>query len=157
MQHKRNGHNKSYGPQVQRQEYRKREGGYDKGKGKATDEVNSNTHQDSSSGNTGDGTSQNRCEVSSNEAIEEGCEVKSLKDKLVVDDFWNKKVQPTCAELKSWTKDMEDYFKRQWEIDRIKDQENKKDNGEEVMEGRNAMAQTMANDNVIGLSSNVLH
>ncbi|PWA57916.1 hypothetical protein CTI12_AA380540 [Artemisia annua] len=54
MQYKKNGQNRSYGPQVQRQEYRKREGGYDKGKGKATDEVN--THKDSSSGNKGDGT-----------------------------------------------------------------------------------------------------
>ena len=64
---------------------------------------------------------KNRYEALSNETTEEVCEVQSLKDKLVVDEFLNNKLQPTGTELKSWTKDIEEYFKRQRAIDRSKE------------------------------------
>ena len=52
---------------------------------------------------------------------------------------------------------MEDYFKKQWEIDRLNEKEVLENNAEDVLEGVNDMAQTMASENVIGLSQNILN
>ncbi|GKA55522.1 RNA-directed DNA polymerase, eukaryota, reverse transcriptase zinc-binding domain protein [Tanacetum coccineum] len=56
-------------------------------------------------------------------------------------------------EANSWSKDMIKYFKDQWEIDRLKEQEDQGMNNEDVFENRNGIAETMDSDDVIGLKS----
>lgn len=84
-------------------------------------------------------------------------ELSILKGRMVVDSFLNKKLQPSCLESSTWTQDMIRYFKDQWELDRLKEKEDAQKNQEDVLENRNAIAQTMAADNVMGMSKAVLN
>ncbi|PWA51380.1 hypothetical protein CTI12_AA463630 [Artemisia annua] len=157
MQQKKNGQYRNYGPQVQRREYRKRDSGNGKGKKKVNEGTNTNKAGRSAYPTNSIGSGVNRYEVLSKDTTEERNDLRIMKDRMVVDEYLNKKIQPTCTELKDWTKDMEDYFKKQWEIDRIKEKEEGINNVEDVMEGVSEMAQTMASENVIGLSQAILN
>nr|GEW37385.1 RNA-directed DNA polymerase, eukaryota, reverse transcriptase zinc-binding domain protein [Tanacetum cinerariifolium] len=44
-----------------------------------------------------------------------------LKERMIVDKFLDKKIQPTVSEAMSWSKDMVSYFKDKWEEDRKKE------------------------------------
>ncbi|GKC48607.1 RNA-directed DNA polymerase, eukaryota, reverse transcriptase zinc-binding domain protein [Tanacetum coccineum] len=44
-----------------------------------------------------------------------------LKDRIIVDQYLNKKLQPSIQETKDWTKDMISYFKEKLEEDRLKE------------------------------------
>ncbi|PWA89784.1 RNA-directed DNA polymerase, eukaryota, Reverse transcriptase zinc-binding domain protein [Artemisia annua] len=79
------------------------------------------------------GTGHNASTSSGNDNVE----LRILKDRMLVDVFLEKKLQPTCAETSKWTKDMIRYFKDQWEIDRLKEKEEASKNQEDVLEERN--------------------
>ncbi|PWA51515.1 hypothetical protein CTI12_AA464830 [Artemisia annua] len=107
----------NYNNNNQRQEYRKKNGENDKGKGVAQDNASTSTSKAASNGTS-----------------VKPDELRILKDRMVVDVYLNKKIQPTCAEVKNWTKDMEDYFNKQWDIDRLKEKENEEMNVKDAME-----------------------
>ncbi|PWA35942.1 hypothetical protein CTI12_AA604430 [Artemisia annua] len=119
---------------------RKKNGENDKGKGVAQDNASTSTSKAASNGTS-----------------VKPDELRILKDRMVVDVYLNNKIQPTCAEDKNWTKDMEDYFNKQWDIDRLKEKENEEMNVEDAMEGRNDMTQTVAKENVTCLRKNILN
>ncbi|PWA54916.1 hypothetical protein CTI12_AA433670 [Artemisia annua] len=94
----------------------------------------------------------------------EACNVRPRTDKEIQEKRMNvaktqeaNKSKPTCAELKTWTKDMENYFNRQWDIDREKEKESVEMNVEDVMEVRNEMSQIVTKEKVTGLSKNILN
>ncbi|GJV13899.1 RNA-directed DNA polymerase, eukaryota, reverse transcriptase zinc-binding domain protein [Tanacetum coccineum] len=89
----------------------------------------------------------NKFSVLIEESYEESNELRTLKDRIVVDQFLNKKLQPTCKKVSSWSKDMIQYFKDQWEIDRLKEQGNQRKEVEDVYENEEGIAQTMTTDN----------
>ncbi|PWA81906.1 RNA-directed DNA polymerase, eukaryota, Reverse transcriptase zinc-binding domain protein [Artemisia annua] len=160
QQHKRNVQNKRNN---YRQEYREKNAGVDKGKNVVREVgVNRNNGNNASapSGSKASTSaveetnkSKNQFEVLNSVMEDDNVELRMLKDRMVVDVFWNKKIQPNCNESSNWTQDMIRYFKDQWEIDRLKEKEEASKNQEYVFEGMNGMAQTVADDNVIGLIS----
>ncbi|GJV20529.1 hypothetical protein Tco_1369549 [Tanacetum coccineum] len=124
-----------------RQEYRKRnvnndgvnganKDGGQKDKGTAT-HVNKGTSE------------MNKFEVLKEVNANEDSEVRTLKDRMLVDVYLNKKIQPTCSEASNWSKDMIKYFKDQWEIDRLKKQEDQGKNAEDVFDKEDGIAQKM--------------
>ncbi|GJU12167.1 RNA-directed DNA polymerase, eukaryota, reverse transcriptase zinc-binding domain protein [Tanacetum coccineum] len=82
-------------------------------------------------------------------------------NRMIVDSFLNKKLQPSVREVKDWSKDMVNYFKQQWEIDRhkeIKDQMNgMRDVMEDVLEDNSMTGQFMTANVVEGMSPSVLN
>ncbi|PWA87952.1 hypothetical protein CTI12_AA124370 [Artemisia annua] len=157
MQQRGNGQGRNYRPQFQRQEYRKKDNVNGKGKEKMYEEGNQGKTGKGNDNLRSGGSNTNRYDALRNVSVEERNEESLMKDRMVVDVYLNKKIQPTSTELQNWTKDMEEYFKKQWEIDRLKEEEELAKHGEDVMEGVNEMAQTMANENVIGLSQSILN
>ncbi|PWA82642.1 hypothetical protein CTI12_AA176400 [Artemisia annua] len=125
----KNGQYRNYGAQGERQMYRKKDGGNGKGKEKMHEGITNSNH------NRSGGSNVNRYEVLNNDTDENRDDARIMKDRMIVDDYLNKKMQPTCTELKNWTKDMEEYFKKQWKIDRLKEKEDAASNVEDVMEG----------------------
>ncbi|GKD36245.1 RNA-directed DNA polymerase, eukaryota, reverse transcriptase zinc-binding domain protein [Tanacetum coccineum] len=51
-------------------------------------------------------------------------ELNTLKDKMIVDQFLNNKIQPSVMEISNWSNDMVKYFKERWEEDRKRDADN---------------------------------
>ncbi|GJS54034.1 hypothetical protein Tco_0627396 [Tanacetum coccineum] len=51
-------------------------------------------------------------------------EFNTLKDRMIVDQFLNKKIQPSVMEISKWSNDMVKYFKERWEEDRKRDADN---------------------------------
>ncbi|GJS17916.1 RNA-directed DNA polymerase, eukaryota, reverse transcriptase zinc-binding domain protein [Tanacetum coccineum] len=51
-------------------------------------------------------------------------EINTLKDRMIVDQFLNRKIQPSVLEINNWSKDMIKYFKEKWEEDRKRDVDN---------------------------------
>ncbi|GKF48181.1 hypothetical protein Tco_0141432, partial [Tanacetum coccineum] len=45
-------------------------------------------------------------------------DINLMKDIMIVDQFLNKKLQPTVGEASNWSQDMIRYFKEKWEEDR---------------------------------------
>ncbi|GJW43307.1 hypothetical protein Tco_0072106 [Tanacetum coccineum] len=78
----------------------------------------------------------------------EEVELSVLKGKQLVDVYLRKKLQPTCVEL--WSMDINKYFKDQWELDRLKEQEEQGENVEDVRKNLNEIGQTMTEDNFMG-------
>ncbi|GJZ09215.1 glutathione S-transferase-like protein [Tanacetum coccineum] len=60
-------------------------------------------------------------------------ELRILKDRMIVDQYLNKKLQPNIQETKDCTKDMIHYFKEKWEDDRQKEKSSSEENLEDVM------------------------
>nr|GEZ89260.1 RNA-directed DNA polymerase, eukaryota, reverse transcriptase zinc-binding domain protein [Tanacetum cinerariifolium] len=102
-------------------------------------------------------TSRNKFDALNSMMEEDEVEFKVLKDRMIVDQFLNKKIQPTCIEAKSWSKDMIKYFKGQWEVGRLKEQEDQSMNNEAIFANKDGIAHTMASDDVIGLSKTILN
>ncbi|GKF41893.1 hypothetical protein Tco_0125235, partial [Tanacetum coccineum] len=82
------------------------------------------------------------------ENYEESKELKMLRDRIVVDQFSNKKLQPSCSEVSKWSNDMVKYFKDRREIDRLKEKEDQMQNMEDVFENDEGIAQTLTADTV---------
>ncbi|PWA90456.1 heat shock protein 70 [Artemisia annua] len=147
---------------VKEQEYReKNTSAKTMNKGKNTVEYNNEKGPTTTTGNKSNGHSATRKASSSNqfEALNgimenEETEVRILKGRMVVDSFLNKKLQPSCIESSTWTPDMIRYFKDQWELERLKEQEEAILNLEDVLENGNA-TQTMTADNVTGMTWNI--
>ncbi|GJR23812.1 RNA-directed DNA polymerase, eukaryota, reverse transcriptase zinc-binding domain protein [Tanacetum coccineum] len=57
-----------------------------------------------------------------------------LKDKMLVDKYLNLKLQPGLDEMKKWTGEMRNYFKRAWEVDREKERNEMLDDMEGIVE-----------------------
>ncbi|GJV98366.1 hypothetical protein Tco_1553618 [Tanacetum coccineum] len=92
----------------------------------------------------------NQFNVLNMENYEESKELKMLRDRIVVDQFLNKKLQPSCSEVSKWSNDMVKYFKDQWEVDRLKEKEDQMQNMEDVFENDEGIAQTLTADTVKG-------
>ncbi|GKE56513.1 hypothetical protein Tco_1495698, partial [Tanacetum coccineum] len=75
-----------------------------------------------------------------------------LKDRMIVDNYLNKKIQPTCSEIQNWSKDMIKYFKQKWE-----ENENLQEDIEDVMDGENISANMCSANEVSRLETTVLH
>nr|GEY93572.1 hypothetical protein [Tanacetum cinerariifolium] len=93
-------------------------------------------------------SNKNQFEVLSNHDLaDENQESRMLKDKMKVDSFLNKKLQPSLREVNDWSKDMVNYFKQQWEIDRQKEIEDQingmRDVVEDVLEDNSMTGQFM--------------
>nr|GFA09996.1 hypothetical protein [Tanacetum cinerariifolium] len=73
-------------------------------------------------------------------------ELKTLKERMIVDTFLNEKIQPTLLESITWSKDMIKYFKDKWEIDRIK--ESGVDIEEDVLEVNNGTTNVMRDKDI---------
>ncbi|GJV73949.1 hypothetical protein Tco_1493944 [Tanacetum coccineum] len=86
-------------------------------------------------------------------------ELRMLKDRMFVDKYLNKKIQPTPNEAMSWSKDMAKYFKDKWEEDRQKKME--EDNGNDVFEDVcsdfSGIAKTMEDNEIDGIEGRVLN
>ncbi|GKD95947.1 RNA-directed DNA polymerase, eukaryota, reverse transcriptase zinc-binding domain protein [Tanacetum coccineum] len=101
---------------------------------------------------------ENRFGVLNEVNTSEETELSTLKYRILVDVYLNKKLHPTCAESSNWSKDMIKYFKDQWEIDMLKEHEDQSKNVEDVFENVDGIGQTMTDDNVTGFwVSNVSH
>ncbi|GJZ96178.1 RNA-directed DNA polymerase, eukaryota, reverse transcriptase zinc-binding domain protein, partial [Tanacetum coccineum] len=51
-------------------------------------------------------------------------EINTLKDRMIVDQFLNRKIQPSVLEISNWSNDMIKCFKEKWEEDRKRDADN---------------------------------
>nr|GEZ15784.1 hypothetical protein [Tanacetum cinerariifolium] len=70
-----------------------------------------------------------------------------IKNRLVVDEFVKKKLQPSVSETKEWTEDMIKYFKEAWE-DMKKKGEVMSDEGD-VLEDLNQAVNSIIADEVL--------
>lgn len=98
--------------------------------------------------------SNNKYSVLENEVVNEEQELRQFKDIMIVDQYLNKKLQPTTRD---WTKDMIYYFKVEWEEDRMKGKEAQDKQYEDVLEGRNKVASVCSANEVSGMSTTVLN
>ncbi|PWA58786.1 hypothetical protein CTI12_AA396990 [Artemisia annua] len=84
---------------------------------------------------------RNRYEALNVITEEDDTDLRILKGRTTMDSFLNKKVQPSEIEAELWAEDMHKYFKDQWEIDRLKEQEDVNENKEDVYDSGNGIAQ----------------
>ncbi|PWA84663.1 hypothetical protein CTI12_AA084270 [Artemisia annua] len=122
-----------------------------------TDESNKNKKVQRNDKSVGQSSNVNRFETLNTVIVEDETELGVLNDRMTVDNFLNKKLQPTSAEQSKWSKEMREYFKKQWDIDRQKEKEENSLNREDVYDKRNCIVQTMAADVVNGMSKSVLN
>ncbi|PWA55456.1 hypothetical protein CTI12_AA427190 [Artemisia annua] len=159
QQYKYGGYRNGYN----RQEYRKKD--LQKEGEKTADGGNMNKKQDSSNNEQrrnekpSSSTSANNNKYAALNTIDDNDdpEMRVLKGRSIVDQFLNKKQQPTSIDKEVWTDDMHMYFKKQWEVDRLKEQEDANGNSEDVYESGNGIAQSMAANVVAGKSKNILN
>ncbi|GJW96778.1 RNA-directed DNA polymerase, eukaryota, reverse transcriptase zinc-binding domain protein [Tanacetum coccineum] len=76
-------------------------------------------------------------------------ELRTLKERMVVDKFLNKKLQPTLRESITWSKDTIYYFKRNWD-----EMENEENEMEDVMEVNNGITK-ITKDNEISANDGI--
>nr|GEV78196.1 hypothetical protein [Tanacetum cinerariifolium] len=86
-------------------------------------------------------------------------EIRTLKERVVVDKFLIEKLQPTLRESITWSKDMIDYFKERWEEDRLKERnaENEDIKIEDVLEINNGTSKVIGDNEVNGIEGRVLN
>ncbi|GKC05519.1 putative receptor-like protein kinase [Tanacetum coccineum] len=92
--------------------------------------------------------SKNRYVVLEDEEYNEERELRQLKYRMIVDNYLNKKIQPTCSETQNWSKDMISYFKQKWE-----ENVNLQEDEEDVMNGENMSANMCAANEISGLET----
>ncbi|GKB24961.1 RNA-directed DNA polymerase, eukaryota, reverse transcriptase zinc-binding domain protein [Tanacetum coccineum] len=92
--------------------------------------------------------SKNRYVVLEDEEYNEERELRQLKYRMIVDNYLNKKIQPTCSETQNWSKDMINYFKQKWE-----ENVNLQEDEEDVMNGENMSANMCAANEISGLET----
>ncbi|GKC80829.1 RNA-directed DNA polymerase, eukaryota, reverse transcriptase zinc-binding domain protein [Tanacetum coccineum] len=95
---------------------------------------------------------KNKYAILEEEEYDEEIELRLLKDRMIVDNYINKSIQPTCSETQNWSKDMISYFKQKWE-----EKEAMKEVFEDVMEGENVSAKMCSANEISGLETAVLH
>ncbi|GKE92601.1 hypothetical protein Tco_1573696 [Tanacetum coccineum] len=71
-----------------------------------------------------------------------------IDNRLIVDEFIKKKMQPSVSETKGWTDDMIKYFKYAWEAMERKEKEVSDD--EDVLENLNQVMDSLIADEVLG-------
>ncbi|GKF06321.1 RNA-directed DNA polymerase, eukaryota, reverse transcriptase zinc-binding domain protein, partial [Tanacetum coccineum] len=86
-------------------------------------------------------------------------EIRILKDRMIVDQYINKKMQPSVQEVKNWSQDMTRYFKEQWEKVRDKDKESSENEEEEddIMEELNELEGNVLANEITGRDNTILH
>ncbi|PWA58161.1 DUF4283 domain-containing protein [Artemisia annua] len=101
--------------------------------------------------------SANKYAVLESHEEEERQEVNMLKDRKIVDMYLNKKEKPTKEVLSNWSKDMANYFNKQWEIDRIKEREDTMVEIDEVSENNSKTGKLLVEDEIQGKDKTVLN
>ncbi|GJY29441.1 RNA-directed DNA polymerase, eukaryota, reverse transcriptase zinc-binding domain protein [Tanacetum coccineum] len=86
-------------------------------------------------------------------------EIRILKDGMIVDQYINKKTQPSVQEAKNWTQDMVGYFKAQWEKGRNKDTEacNNEEEDDDIIEEVNGLGGNVIAYEINGKDNSILH
>ncbi|GKC33677.1 RNA-directed DNA polymerase, eukaryota, reverse transcriptase zinc-binding domain protein [Tanacetum coccineum] len=86
-------------------------------------------------------------------------ELRMLKERMIVDKFLDKKLQPTLIESMSWSKDMIKYFKEKWEEDRQKEHHdvNNEVVVKDVINLSSGTTKVMVDNEVNGMEDNVLN
>ncbi|GKA59381.1 RNA-directed DNA polymerase, eukaryota, reverse transcriptase zinc-binding domain protein [Tanacetum coccineum] len=72
-------------------------------------------------------------------------ELRMLKDRMIVDKFLNKNLQPSPEEAKAWSRDMIQYFKDKWEEKR---QSTNEDESEDVINISSGSAKIMSDNEI---------
>ena len=80
-----------------------------------------------------------------------------MKDRMVVDVYLNKKVKPIEEVIKTWSKDMQNYFNTQWEVDRNIEKGFPVEEEEEVMENVSETGKLLVADEIQGKDNAVLN
>ncbi|GJV05891.1 ribonuclease H-like domain-containing protein [Tanacetum coccineum] len=101
--------------------------------------------------------SNNKYVVLEGEEMDKRTKLKSLKDRMLVDQYLNKKMQPICVEAQNRSKDMISYFKLKWEEDRMKEKESQQEDIEDVMKGHNMSARMCSANEISGMETTILH
>ncbi|GJW24772.1 RNA-directed DNA polymerase, eukaryota, reverse transcriptase zinc-binding domain protein [Tanacetum coccineum] len=76
--------------------------------------------------------------------------IRILKDRIIVDQYITKKIQPSVQEIKNWSQDMIKYFKGKWK----KDEENVE---EDIVEEVGELERNVIANEIAGRRSNVLN
>ncbi|GJT98779.1 RNA-directed DNA polymerase, eukaryota, reverse transcriptase zinc-binding domain protein [Tanacetum coccineum] len=86
-------------------------------------------------------------------------EVRTLKERMIVDKFLNQKLQPTLIESMTWSKDMIHYFKEKWEENIIKERNEgiKEVEVEDVLSNSNGTGNFMKANEVNGMKGSILN
>ena len=99
----------------------------------------------------------NKYAVLSDMNPEEKAELNTMKDRIIVDQYLDMKLQPTVQVKKNWSKDMLAYFNTKWEEDRNKEREAQTENVEDVIDkGKNESSSWPGNE-VNGNDTTVLN
>ncbi|PWA52731.1 zinc knuckle CX2CX4HX4C [Artemisia annua] len=154
--------NRNNGTVNMRQEFRRRKSAQAEGsksygdqnsyKGDKSNEVAGSNTKEKQNADRVNNRSANSFEVLNSVGNNEDSDLRMMKNMMIVDTYLNKKLQPTCSETSTWSKDMIRYFKDQWELDRLKEKEEEQLNKEDVLENREEFVQTVIADDVTGLS-----
>ncbi|PWA52403.1 NB-ARC domains-containing protein [Artemisia annua] len=87
--------------------------------------------------------------------------INMLNDKMKVDKFLNLKIQPSPDDIKKWTPEMHEYFKRSWEADREKERQEKgkgmEIHVEDVFEDESLVVRNITANEVNRSSSSILN
>ncbi|GJY69516.1 ATPase, F1/V1/A1 complex, alpha/beta subunit [Tanacetum coccineum] len=133
-----------------------------KKKDKAVGSIGDNQIQGKKGSTTKQNKADNTARVSQNmfaplDDMSEKHELNVLKDRMIVDQYLNKKLQPTCAETTNWSKDMISYFKQKWDENRLKEAEENNEKNEDVLIGENIAAQRCSANDVNGEETSILN
>ncbi|GJR74036.1 hypothetical protein Tco_0086401 [Tanacetum coccineum] len=79
------------------------------------------------------------------------------KDRIIVDQYLNKRLHPSIQETKDWTKDMISYFKEKWEEDRLKEKNSTDENIKDVIENEDQVDHNWLADEIWGGDTTVLN
>lgn len=88
---------------------------------------------------------------------EDSADLNMLKDRTIVDDYLNMKLQPSIQLRKNWSADMNNYFKTKREEDRMKEREAQKDPIEDVIENENTSNIGWIGNEVNGSDTTILN
>ncbi|GJW84489.1 RNA-directed DNA polymerase, eukaryota, reverse transcriptase zinc-binding domain protein [Tanacetum coccineum] len=77
-------------------------------------------------------------------------EIRILKDRIIVDQYITKKIQPSVQEIKNWSQDMIKYFKEKWK-------ENDDIIEEDVIEEVCELERNVSANEIVGRGKNVLN
>ncbi|GJS25684.1 RNA-directed DNA polymerase, eukaryota, reverse transcriptase zinc-binding domain protein [Tanacetum coccineum] len=78
-------------------------------------------------------------------------ELDILKGGMIVDVFLIKKTQPSCIDVKDWTQDMMQYYKKQLEINKLKNMEDGNEDIEDVLEANSGIAKDLSTKELEGM------
>ena len=99
----------------------------------------------------------NKYAVLSDMNPEEKAELNTMKDRIIVDQYLDMKLQPTVQVKKNWSKDMLAYFNTKWEEDRNKEREAQTENVEDVIDVEKNDISSWTGNEVNGMDTTVLN